>query len=162
MGEIYFIGVYTTTMSNNYAPWWNTTITLYSKYMDSQTGVIQWFRHVISGCFWQDVGFKSTINQTVLETNAIVCRIPEQGNFLSKAEWVQLPNDQLGNYLSISVGDILIPAEVDDEIDEYTSGKRANDLIAKYKELDGCMVADRVSINVGGGRNNPHYNVRGI
>lgn len=148
--------------SSNYPVWWDTTITLYSRYKDAQTGVVQWFRHVIDNCFFQDVGSKVTAGQTVLETNSIICRIPEQDNFLARADWVNVPNDSLGNYISIGVGDIIIPATVSDAINEYQAGSRSNDLIAKYKELTGCLVVDRVSINVGIGRNNPHYHVRGI
>lgn len=147
---------------SNYPIWWETTLTIYNKYEDPQTQVVKWYRHTVNNCFWKYVGDKLTIGEVVLDTNSIICRIPEDSAFLEKYQWINIPNDEMSNYFTLGNGDIIIKGEVEDEIDEYKSGMRSTDLINKYKGLQGCMEINEVSINVGRGRNNPHYYVRGI
>lgn len=147
---------------NDYPIWWDTTVTVYNKFEDPQTQVIRWFKTVITNCFWKYVGDKIKINQTVLETNNIICRIPQSEKFLEKYQWIQLPNDEMGNYFTLGVGDIIIKGEVEDIVNEYQSGHRSTDLVKKYKQLQGCLEVQEVAINDGIGRNNPHYYVKGI
>ena len=147
---------------SNYPQWWNQTITIYNKYEDPLTHIISWFRFSVGNCFWKYTGDKISIGETVLETNNIICRIPENGNFLEKYLWIQKPNDAMGNYFTLGPGDIIIKGDVSDTVDEYISGQRSTDLIAKYKSLQGCMEIQEVAINIGGGRNQPHDYVKGI
>ena len=147
---------------NNYPEWWETTITVYNKFTDPQTKVVKWYRTVIDGTFWKYVGEKVMIGQTVLETNSIICRIRKDDRFLEKYQWVQMPNDKMENYFTLAKGDILIKGVVEDEVNEYRQGMRSTDLLAKYKELQGCMSIEETTINVGAGRCNEHYLVRGI
>lgn len=149
-------------MSNLYPEWWETTITIYNKFTDPQTKVVRWYKTVVNGAFWKYVGEKLTIGQTVLETNSIICRIRKDDRFLEKYEWVNTPNDKMSDYFTLGKGDIIVKGEVDEEINEYQSGHRSTDFIAKYKELQGCMSIEETSINVGAGRCNEHYLVRGI
>lgn len=142
--------------------WWNTTVTIYNKYTDAVTDLVTWHKHVIHDCFWKYVGDKVTVANTVLETNNIICRIPENDAFLENYKWEALPNDLMDDYFTLSQGDIIVKGAVDDEIDEYEKGHRSSDLLAKYKKLQGCMEVERYAINIGGGRNNPHYYVKGI
>ena len=146
---------------NHYPSWWNQTLTVYNKYIDPQTKVITWHRHVITNCFWKNVGNKITVGNTILETKDIICRIPTSEEFKEKYLWCQLPNDEMDKYFTLGENDIIIKEEVDDVIDEYTKGHRASDIIAKYKDLQGCMVINKVGINTGGVRGNEHYHVRG-
>lgn len=146
----------------SYPIWWDSTITVYNKYTDSQTDVVMWYRTVLTDCFWKNVSDKLTIGQTVLETNNIICRIPKDDKYLSKDKWILIPNDLRGNYFTLGVGDIIIKGEVDDIINEYQSGHRASDIIAKYKELQGCMEVTVSVDNTGIGRNNEHYYAKGI
>lgn len=146
---------------NNYPQWWNETLTIYNKFVDKQTQVVRWYRTAVNNCFWKYTGNKVTIDKTVLETNAVVCRIPQNPDFIEKHQWINIPNDQMNNYFTLAEGDIIIKGEVYDAVNEYTPGTRSSDLIEKYKGLQGCMVINRITINVGGGRNNPHYYVLG-
>ena len=147
---------------NNYPIWWDTAVTVYNRFEDAQTHIIKWYRHTISGCFWRYVGDKITIGETVLETNNIICRMPKSDIFLEKYQWIAVPNDQMDDYFTLSPRDIIVKGEVSDIIDEYTKGHRASDILAKYKALQGCMEIQEVAINVGPGRVNEHYFVRGI
>lgn len=147
---------------NNYPSWWDTTITVYNRYEDKQTNLVTWFRHKVDGAFWKYTGDKVVINNTVLETKNIICRIRKDDAFLEKHEWIAIPNDQMSNYFTLSQGDIIVKGEVNDEINEYVSGKRSTDLKKKYKDLQGCLEIQEWSNNTGGGRGNEHYFVKGI
>ena len=146
---------------NNYPSWWDQTLTVYNKYTDPQTKLITWHRHVIDRSFWKYVGEKVHINNTIIETKDIICRIPKREDFIEKYKWVQLPNDEMANYFTLGENDIIIKGEVDDTIDEYQAGHRSTDIVAKYKSLQGCMTINRVAINTDGGRGNEHYYVKG-
>ena len=147
---------------NNYAPWWETTLTIYNRYEDPVTNIVRWFKTTVNNCFWKYIGDKVTVGETVLETNNIICRIPKDDRFLEKYRWSELPNDEMGNYFTLGQGDIIIKGEVDDVVNEYQSGQRSTDLLKKYKELQGCMEVQQTAINVGAGRCNEHYYVKGV
>lgn len=147
---------------NDYPIWWDTDLTIYNKYTDPQTQITTWYKTVVTNCFWKPAGNKVSIGNTVLETDNIVCRIPESDRFLPKFEWVNTPNDLMSDYFTLGIGDIIVCGNVSDTIDEYSSGKRSTDLIAKYKDLQGCIEIQQVAINTGLGRCNPHYYIRGI
>lgn len=147
---------------NNYPSWWNTTITIYNKYEDPITNLITWYSHTVEGAFWKYVGNKVVIDKVVLETKDIICRIRKDDNFLEKHEWIALPNDEMSKYFTLGQEDIIVKGQVDDVIDEYTSGKRSSDLKKKYKSLQGCMEIQQWADNTGGGRGNEHYYVKGI
>lgn len=142
---------------NNYPVWWETTVTIYNKYVDAQTKVVSWYRHVLDGCFWDNTGTQVTVGSVQIQANDVICRIPENELYKRKAEWQALPNDIIGNYFTVGQGDILIRGEVDDIVDEDTRGHRATDLIAKYKDTQDCIVIKRYSDNTGAGRCMPHY-----
>lgn len=146
---------------SNYPIWWDTSITIYNKYEDPQTQVITWYRHTINNCFWKTSGDKVNIGDVVLDTNSIICRIPSQSNFLENYLWQAKSNDNMGNYFTLNVGDIIVKGTVTEEINEYSRGHYSSDFIAKYKK-QGCLEIQEFAINVGRGRNNPHYFVRGI
>ena len=149
-------------MNDVYPEWWETTVTIFNKFKDPHTKVVRWYKTVVEGVFWKYVGDKVTIGKTVLETNNIICRIRKDEKFLEKYQWVQMPNDEMENYYTLARGDIIVKGEVDDNINEYEAGSRSTDLIAKYKELQGCMSIEEIAINVGAGRCNEHYFVKGV
>lgn len=149
-------------MSKHYPQWWNTAITVYNKFQDKQTRVVTWFRHQVPGCFWKYTGNTVNVGETVLETKDIICRVPEQEDFLERYQWEALPNDQMSSYFTLSPEDIIVRGKVDDEINEYQAGHRSTDLLEKYKKAQGCMEISQVALNVSGGRNEPHYYVKGV
>ena len=147
---------------NNYPVWWDTPITIYNKHTDSSTQAVTWYRHAVSGAFWKYVRDKATLGDTVLETNKTICRIREDDAFMEKHLWIALSAENKAKYFTLGQGDIIVKGSVEDVIDEYSRGKHSSDLIAKYKELQGCFEIDAVSINVGAGRGLPHYSVQGV
>lgn len=147
---------------NNYPVWWDTQLTIYNKFIDPQTQIVTWYRTVVDNAFWKYVGDKITINDTVIETDNTIARIRKDDRFLPRHEWINKPNDEMSNYFTLGKEDIIVKGEVDDIINEYQSGKRSSDLVGKYKELQGCMTIQEIAINVGAGRCNEHYFVKGI
>ena len=146
---------------SRYPVWWDSPITIYNKYTDSQTQIVLWYKHTLDNTFWKDVRQKLTVGETVLETNQIICRIRENEAFMEKHLWINLSSDAKANYFTLGQGDIIVKGHVDDVIDEYTRGHRSSDLLDKYKQLQGCFEINSVSINVGPGRGQPHYKAQG-
>lgn len=150
-------------MNNDiYPEWWDTTVTIFNKFKDPQTKIVVWYKTVVEGVFWKYIGEKITIGKTTLETNNIICRIRKDERFMEQFQWIQIPNDKMSDYFTLGKGDIIVKGEVSDTINEYQSGSRSTDLISKYKELQGCMSIEEIAINVGAGRCDEHYLVKGI
>ncbi len=145
---------------NLYPSWWNTTVTIFNKYKDSND-LITWYKHIVHGCFWKYIGNKVTIGDTELESNDIICRIRKDSAFLENYQWVELQAEEKPNFFTLNKGDIIVKGEVDDEINEYQSGSRSSDVIKKYKSLQGCMIMSEYTVNTDGGRCNEHYLVKG-
>jgi len=145
---------------SNYPKWWNATITVYNKYEDPTSRQITWYRTVLHNCFWKYAGNKLVVGETTIETNTTMCRIPVHTAFLEKYKWEK--ETSKSRHFTLSTGDIIIFGEVDDDVNEYTSGQRSSDLLAKYKKLQGCMVIERCAMNTGLGRGLEHYYVGGV
>ena len=153
-------------MSNFPFAWWDKTITLYNKYVDPTTQVITWYRTVINNCFWKNVnetyyvGTRGISTSGVkLETKTITCRIPEDERYVDRKTWDELA-DKSKNF-TIGNGDIIILGEVNDTIDETTSGKHSTDLVSKYKKYDARLMIDTYVINTVTGVGLRHYRIVG-
>ena len=144
-----------------YPVWWEDTITIYNKFVDAQTQLVRWYRHVITDCFWQLSGTTVKIGEVTLDSKSIVCRIPKDDRFLEIREWLALPNDEKSNHFTVAQGNIIVRGECDEEIDEYTKGHHSTDLLGRYRQYQACMEISEFSINTGSGKNNEHYLTRG-
>lgn len=144
-----------------YPVWWESTVTIYNKFVDSQTNLIHWYRNVITDCFWQLSGQTVKVGEVTLDSKSVICRIPKDNRFLEKRDWIKIPDAQKGDYFTIAQGDIVVRGICDDEIDEYTQGQRSTDLLGKYREYQACMEISEYANNTGAGRNNEHYLTRG-
>lgn len=147
---------------NNYAVWWDDTVTVYNRYEDPQTHVISWYRTVLTSCFYKSIGENVKINNVEVDTNNILCRIPRKDNYMKPYMWIALPNDQKGDYFTLKQGDIIVEGSIDEDIDEYVEGHRSTDFVTKYKALQGCLTIQEVGDNTGIGRGNEHYRVNGL
>lgn len=147
---------------NTYPSWWNDTITLYCKYVDpTDRKSVKWYRYVIEGCFYKHTVEKITVGKTTVEGTSTICRMRPSELFKPKNEWMSLSDTDREEYFTLDEGDIIVKAEVPDVIDEYITDQRSSDLIKSYHSWPGCFTIETVSINVGGGRGNEHYHVRG-
>lgn len=144
-------------MANIYPEWWCDTVTLYNKYT-ATSGEVTWYRTVLLGCFWKYVTDYQRVDNATQMTKVLLCRVRKSNKFVESYEWQAL-GDKSSRF-TFNEGDILIKGKVEDSVDEYTKGQRSSDLLNKYK--DRCAQITECSINVGGGRVNEHYLVRGI
>ena len=147
---------------NNEPIWWDTTITLYNKFIDPQTKVVTWYRYKLNNCFWKYIGNKVFINKVTISTNDVICRIPKNDNYLGNYIWKATPVETRGNYFTLSIGDIIVKGDVTDTINEYTTGQRSSDLLAKYKQLQGCIEIQQFTEDTGIGRCCEHYHIKGV
>ena len=145
---------------NHYPSWWDSTITLYNKYTDSDKKV-KWYKTVLEGCYYSHSLDKITVGKTTIASNVSVCRIRVNDSFIGKGDWIKLQDSERAEYFTLATGDIIVAGEIDFNIDEYTQGSRSSDMIKQYTEWPGCFTIESVSINTGGGRGNEHYHVRG-
>lgn len=143
-----------------YPTWWENTITVYNSYTDSQS-VVHWFRTVITDCFWKFTGAEVRVGDTILDSKAMLCRIPKDSRFLEKQEWILLTDEQKAEHFTLAQGDIIVKGECTFVIDEYTKGSRSSDLLGQYREYQACLEITEWSNNTGAGRNEEHYLARG-
>lgn len=136
--------------------YWDKTITLFNRTEDNITGVVAWYKHVITNCFVKRTNTWVRVGSEKIQTDTNIVRIPYQINYLPPSQWIA-SNDK-GNYITLKPDDIIIIGEVDDTINEYVSGQRSNDIIAKYK-LDGVIKIKSVNENTF--LPNKHYLVMG-
>lgn len=146
---------------NHYPSWWNNTVTLYCKYEDPVTKKIKWYRYVIEDCFYKHTVEKLTVGKVTVDGSYTVCRIRVNENYVDKVNWMLLTDSERYDQFTLSGGDIIVKGDITEAIDEYLSGHRSSDLIKAYKDYPGCFTVEFVNINVGGGRGNEHYHVRG-
>lgn len=137
---------------------WDKTITLYNKNEDEQTGIIRWYRHTLKDCFYKSTNNKINIGGVQLQTDDNIIRIPEKADYLPPYKWFELPNDKKGEYMTLQRGDLIFLGDVSEDIDEYTQGKRSNDIVKKYSSI-GSVVINSVNINTS--LPGAHYLVRG-
>ena len=155
-------------MSNFPFPWWDKTITIYNKYIDPTTQRVSWYRNTVNNCFWKadNTMFSmgrygvSTIG-VVTENKTILCRIPEDSRYVNKLAWDELSEGERSEHFTLANEDIIVLGEVEDDLNEYASGKRANDLVSKYKKIDSCLTIDNYVDNVRTGVELKHYKVVG-
>ena len=138
---------------------WNKTITLYNKYEDAETGAVIWCRHTIENCFYKTTNNTVNVGNVQIKTDGNVIRIPIQKNYLEPYEWHRMVNDRKRFFITLQDGDLIVLGNVKDEINEYESGKRSNDLIEKYKSLGTVFIK---SVNINDFMPGEHYLVRSV
>ena len=145
-------------MSNAYPSWWSTTITLYNKFTDSETQEVSWKRTVLTNCFLTVSKELATMTSQATQTyrNVMLCRIPKNSKYVDAYTWSTMSNHS--SKFTLQDGDIIVKGKVTDEIDEYTKGSRATDLVEKYK-AKGVFRIGLIQDNSDEIRNLPHYKV---
>ena len=137
---------------NIYPIFWDKTITVYNRYETTDNSII-WVRTVLANCFVKNIGTQKLTQEMVATSNTMRVRIPQNNLFVESKEWTP------ANGFTLQIGDIIVNGEVDFEIEEYTDGYTANDLLEKYKGY--CLTINQVTIDTGTYLTCPHYNVLG-
>ena len=127
------------------APWFADTVTIYNKYQD------QWKRTVLNNCYFGAVRNEYLTNTTVAENNTLLCRIPENANYLKPSAYAGADGT-----FTLQLGDVVVSGVVEDVIKDE-AGKRVSNLLEKYK--GESFKIKTVSINTKNAA--PHYRVAG-
>ena len=146
---------------NDYPVWWDQTVTVYNKYTDPTTHRNSWQSTIVTGCFWKDREEITISKAIIIPSNIMICRIPLDDRFVERYVWEEMPEETRAKFFTLSPGDILVRGAVVEPIDEYSSGSRLTDFVAKQKRLRGCMQIEQSTINVGTGRVLEHYLLKG-
>lgn len=109
----------------SYPYYWNGTITLYNKItVQNKT---EWVRHVIKNVFYSAKHTEQLNQNTMFHATSYIVRIPQSGFYVPKSKYTDFENT-----FTLNVGDIIFFGEITEEIDEFISGKRSNDILAKH------------------------------
>lgn len=146
-------------MSNKYPVWWDKTITIFNKIVASD-GKVSWQSTVIENCFWKYINSTKYVDNVKMQTKEVICRIPEQDNYVPYLTWKDLA-DKTGSF-TLRNGDFVVYGEVTDTIDEYTKGQRATDVLNKYREVNLAFQIDVFTDNTGDVLCAEHYRLGGI
>lgn len=141
-----------------YPHWWNTTITLYNKYMRSDN-TIAYSRHVLNNVFYKAEKAEQLSGSALYQASSYIVRIPQDPAYIPHSQFVQQPEESLSNYFTLNTGDLVFKGEIDEEIDETVRGVRANDLLNKY--MPDCFTVKTFSDNTGAAVAR-HYYISGV
>ncbi len=147
---------------SNFPDWWDKKITIYNKYTDAGTRVVTWYKTVIDKptCFWKEVGDKTVVGNVTVDTKSIIVRIPQSSKYATPQEWWGLADKS--TKFTLQQDDIIVLGVCEDDIDEYTSGSRSTDLLARYKRFGGIMEIKQIANDTMSGMLFKHYLVKGL
>lgn len=151
---------------SEYPIWWDSTITLFNKFTDPETKIVKWYRTTINNCFWKYVNNRNSLGRyavasDVFDVKSVICRIPKDERYIDIVEWINSKDKDRSKHFTLNTGDFIILGEVDDVIDEYTKGRRATDILAKYKLYNKSCEIETFTVDTGRGRCCEHYNIVG-
>lgn len=102
------------------------TITLYNclKAKDNQERKDIWQKRVLQNCFFKaesiviqnGTAMSQSGASSAARSNAYTVRIPENERYMPYPRWKTLPEEERGNYFTVSEGDIVVCGECTDEI----------------------------------------------
>lgn len=125
---------------------WNKTITIYNRYEDNLTGLVQWFRHTLNNCFVKRTNNKITVGNVQLQSDNTIVRVPEQANYKSPYLWEELTKEEKAKHITFKGGDLVFFGEITEDIDELNPSKNSNAILQKYN-LIGSIVINSVNVN---------------
>ena len=103
---------------NTFGSWWDSTVTLYNK-VESASGKITWYRPVLTECFYKHTAEKMTVDKTTISTDASICRIKVNDNYVNKRQYDALDDSEKVTHFTLAVGDIIVPEEAENELIRY-------------------------------------------
>lgn len=116
------IGMYTN-------PFWDKTITIYTKYFDPTTKKTTWHHYKAYNCFFSLKKNNDIKLPDIVVKHEYIARIPHLNNYLSYSEWCN--SDDKENNISITTGSLIVNADIATAISENQSG---NILLELYKD----------------------------
>jgi len=112
-----------------YPSWWNKTVTLFCKYIDTENKKVVWYRYVLDNVFFGAKENKSVSDTDFKKSVSMICRIPESEAYRAYGEWESLDKEK---FFTLKTGDVIILGNVSISVDESISGNRMNDVMKRY------------------------------
>lgn len=101
----------------------NTDITIYNKYLDSNTRLEKWQRTVFKGVFWDDKKGYNRLQSSIESVDEVFIVIPfnvgVDKEYVPPIEFRKL--EDRANYFTIAEGDRVVKGDIDLEIEEVQS-----------------------------------------
>ena len=134
-------------------PTFNSTITLYNRYIDrsGEKALTTWHKTVLHECFFHTETISQLNGTTLSMADSYICRIPEDERFTE---------DYFGldNTFTLKPEDIIILGEVDDIISDF-KGNRIADLLQRYAGRSFTVKSVSINTKLPFAR---HYRARGV
>lgn len=111
------------------SPFWDKTLTIYTKIYDSANKKTSWYRYMCDNCFYGLKDVNVLKGTDIARENIHIARIPYNESYMSYRDWCSCTQKE--KHLSITIGSIIVYGSVLDVISDNSSG---NDLIKKYSD----------------------------
>lgn len=99
------------------SPFWDKTITIFTKYIDEVTKAVRWYRYVVRGCFFGRVSAARFASPALYRESENVVRIPSAADFVCYPVWCTLPDEEKAYHMTIAPEKSLVfLGEVEGEI----------------------------------------------
>lgn len=99
------------------SPFWDKTVTVYTKHMDEQTKEVRWYRYVVRNCFCGRVSAARFASPELYRESENIVRIPAVTWLMPYAAWCALSEDEKARYFTVAPEKSLVfIGEVDGEI----------------------------------------------
>ena len=91
-----------------------------------------WQKRILRNCFYKAVTAHTENNAQAGVSNTYVVRIPESEFYLPYREWSKLQDEERKHFFTLSIGDIIIYGECEEEINS-DPGQPAAQVMNRYK-----------------------------
>lgn len=115
-------------------PFWNKTLTIYTRAYDANTKTTKWYKYTVNNCFYGVNQNSDLKDLNIIKANTYIARIPFHSSYLPYDQWL-VSSDKV-NHLSITKGSIIVNGVITYVISDNNSG---NTLLNKY--ADKCFKA---------------------
>lgn len=89
------------------SPFWNKTLTVYTKYFDEETKTATWYRYVLTDCFFARTNKARFASPELYRESENLARIPAQENYVPYEITAQA-YVMNGSYADSDMSDVLI------------------------------------------------------
>lgn len=130
----------------------NADITIYNRYVDTDSGVDKYQRTVIKGVNWQGKRNGTVSEKGLLLADSALIFVDKLDNYISPKRFLKLSDKDRIKYFTFAIGDKIVKGEVDFEI----TGVKPYRIADLENEFDD--VVDIKSVNELSG----HFEIEGV
>lgn len=113
------------------SPFWDKTITIFTKHLDEETKAVRWYRYVVTGCFFGRASAARFASPELYREAENIVRIPPVAGFVIYPVWCALSDEEKACHITIAPEKSLVFLG---EIEEEITDGRGTGLRAKYPD----------------------------